>query len=114
MTEYKYHYDRPFGFTDPTDVAFFQAYLDYLRSLKFDGLAHWSAEDLEFYNTRNYKITNETSRHEKYELLVSTFAKLRGKLGKYRSLLDEGYPDFLHWLSVAETRAHALRKEYWY
>ena len=64
MTEFKYHYDKPFGFTDPLDVDFFQAYLDYLRSLKFDGFTHWSAEDLSFYNDRNFKIKSETSRQE--------------------------------------------------
>jgi len=54
------------------------------------------------------------ARQAKYEVLASTFSKLRGKLSKYRGLLDGGYLEFLHWLSVAETRAHAVRKEYWY
>ena len=90
-----------------------QIYLDYLRELRFDTISFWTEEDLEFYNHRNFKITNESSRIDKYTSLVDGFKTKLSKGHKYRDLLKGGFSEFNHWLTVAETRAHSIRKDYW-
>ena len=113
MTQYKYHYDKPFGLKEPDEIKFMQVYLDYLHDMRFDSISHWSEEDLEFYELRNFKITNDNSRQAMYKMLVDSFKSRLKKGNKYRNILDGGYDEFNHWLTIAETRAHSMRKEYW-
>ena len=47
-----------FGFTDPDDHHFFRMYLSYLSQLKFDDIAHWSKEDVDFNNERSFTTMN--------------------------------------------------------
>jgi hypothetical protein len=86
-------------------------YLAYLSQFKYDDLPHWSDEEVAFYNRRSFAITKDSAREDIFEKVVKAFEKSSTLPKKIKNLFDGGFPEFNHWYSVIQSRAHSLKNE---